>query len=142
MKRINIFIHLLSILSLTLLSGCLLSVQGDYGGHVYDKPSVLASAHTSGPPSHAKANGYRHKNLYHYYPAADVYLDTGREVYFYLDSGGAWKMSVSLPQSLNIHLGEHVAFEMETDQPYSKHREHKKKYPPGKNKKKKKKKHG
>lgn len=136
MKRTKIVILLWSLTSLTLLPGCLLSVQRDFGRLVIDDKPLVRSP--SGPPSHAKAHGYRAKHLYHYYPAADVYLDTGREVYFYLDSGGGWKMSVSLPQSLRVQLGDHLAIEMETDQPYRKHHEHKKKYPAGKKKKKKK----
>lgn len=128
---------LLLLLSLPLLSGCLLTVQS---GHHTDRAVVETVEHHHGPPAHAKAHGYRDKYVYQYYPAADVYLDTGRDVYFYLDSDGDWEMSASLPYSLSVRLGEHVAIEMDTDQPYIKNHEHKKKYPPGKYKKKKRKK--
>ncbi|MDH5407857.1 MAG: hypothetical protein OEY00_04540 [Gammaproteobacteria bacterium] len=37
-----------------------------------------------GPPAHAKAHGYRKKRMYHYYPGAQVYFDSGRGLYFYL----------------------------------------------------------
>jgi hypothetical protein len=57
-----------------------------------------------------------------------------RKVYFYLE-GGAWKMSVSLPDHLRVKLGEHVTIEMDTDKPYTKFEEHKNKYPPGQAKK-------
>lgn len=90
----------------------------------------------TGPPDHAPAHGYRAK--YNYYPAAQVYFDTERKVYFYLD-GDSWNMSVSLPKDIKIGLGDYVTIEMDTDKPYSKFKEHKVKYPPGQLKKKKKK---
>ena len=94
-----------------------------------------------GPPPHAPAHGYRAKHRYHYYPSAEVYFDISRKCYFYL-SGGSWKMSVSLPDSLKVKIGDHVTIEMDTDKPYKKFKEHKKKYPPGQLKKKKKGKKG
>jgi hypothetical protein len=94
-----------------------------------------------GPPSHAPAHGYRAKHKYHYYPSAQVYFDLSREVYFYLE-GGAWKMSVSLPDYLDVKIGDYVSIDMNTDKPYTRYAEHKKKYPPGQLKKKKKGKKG
>jgi len=44
-------------------------------------------------------------------------------------------MTVSLPQSLKVRLGDNVTIEMETDRPYTKYLEHKKKYHPRKSKK-------
>lgn len=88
-----------------------------------------------GPPSHAPAHGYRAKHNYHYYPSAQVYFDLSREVYFYLE-GGAWKMSISLPDYLNVKIGDYVSIDMDTDKPYTRYAEHKKKYPPGQLKKK------
>ncbi|HEY5602298.1 MAG TPA: hypothetical protein VIM41_04245 [Gammaproteobacteria bacterium] len=94
-----------------------------------------SSPQKNGPPDHAPAHGYRAKHSYHYYPDAQVYFDTGRSVYFYL-SDGAWKLSASLPGSLKVSLGSHISIDMDSDKPYSKHSEHKAKYPPGKMKQK------
>lgn len=90
-----------------------------------------------GPPPHAPAHGYRAKYNYYYYPDAYVYFDISRKLYFYLE-GDKWRMSVSLPHSLHIRLGEHVVIEMDSDKPYNHFDSHKKKYPPGQLKKKKK----
>lgn len=138
MKRLIDFFRLFTLLSLSLLlAGCLISAQGDRGRIVIaDKNPIRTTAKKAGPPPHAKAYGHRAKYRYHYYPNASVYFDTGRSVYFYLDSAGAWRMAVSLPQSLKVHLGDNVTIEMETDRPYTKYHEHKKKYRPGKNKRK------
>lgn len=94
-----------------------------------------------GPPPHAPAHGYRAKHHYHYYPSDYVYFDLSRKAYFYME-GGAWRMSVSLPEHLRIKLGNSVSIDMDTDRPYTHFEEHKKKYPPGQLKKKKKKKKG
>ena len=89
-----------------------------------------------GPPPHAPAHGYRAKHTYRYYPGAHVYFDIHKKAYFYLE-GGNWRVSVSLPQELRVQLGDHVTIEMDSDKPYTKYKEHKEKYPPGKGKKKK-----
>lgn len=83
-----------------------------------------------GPPPHAPAYGYRAKYTYRYYPSTHVYFDVSRRLYFYLE-GTVWKMSVSLPEHLRVNLGDHVTIEMDTDKPYTRFAEHKKKYPPG-----------
>ena len=88
-----------------------------------------------GPPSHAPAHGYRAKHQYHYYPNTNVYFEPVRGVYFYL-SAGIWKVSVSLPTSLKINLGDSISMELDTDKPYIFNSEHKAKYPPGQLKKK------
>ena len=88
-----------------------------------------------GPPAHAPAHGNRAKYQYHYYPSCSIYFDVSRNLYFYL-SGENWKLSAELPSKLKVNLGDHVSLELETDRPYTKHKEHKKKYPPGQKKKK------
>ena len=141
MKMIVRMVRLGVMFALTLaLAGCLVAVRGG-GGRVVvaDQPTVYTTA-KAGPPAHAKARGYRSKFRYHYYPDAGIYFDTGRGVYFYLDSNG-WKMSVSLPRHLQINLGEHVSIVMESRRPYLKHHDHLKKYPPKKFKHKKNKKY-
>ncbi len=90
-----------------------------------------------GPPPHARAHGYRAKHTYRYYPGAYAYFDIERRTYFYL-AGDRWKMSVSLPDELRVRLGEYVTVEVNSDKPYTRFVEHKRKYPPGKMKKSKK----
>lgn len=90
-----------------------------------------------GPPPHAAAHGYRAKYAYRYYPDCYVYFDVHRAVYFYL-RGDSWRMSVSLPQDIRLQVANYVTIEMDTDRPYARFKEHKRKYPPGKMKKNKK----
>ena len=139
MKMLLTFFRLCTVLGLALLlSGCLISAQGNRHGRVVitDGTPSHPTVHKPGPPPHAKAHGHRAKYRYHYYPNSGIYFDTGRSVYFYLDSAGAWRMTVSLPRTLNIRLGDHVSIEMEAERPYIKNHEHKKKYPAGKKNKK------
>lgn len=100
-------------------------------GEVHPHKSV---PHKGGPPPHAPAHGYRAKHTYHYYPDSQVYYDTGRGLYFYIE-GGSWRVSATLPSSLHVGLGSHVAIDMYTDEPYLYSKDHKKKYPPGQMKK-------
>ena len=100
-------------------------------------PPVVVQDQRGGPPAHAKAHGYRAKHTYRYYTCARVYFDLHRKVYFYLE-GDHWRMSVSLPSELRVQVGEYVTIEMDSDKPYTRFEEHKRKYPPGQLKKKKK----
>jgi hypothetical protein len=92
-----------------------------------------------GPVVVAKSNSKGGPYSYRYYPSCYVYFDISRKFYFYL-AGDGWMVSASLPASMRVQLGDHVSIEMDTDRPYTKFKEHKKKYPPGQLKKKKKKK--
>jgi len=87
-----------------------------------------------GPPPHAPAHGYRAKHSYRYYPANEVYYDTGRRIYFYIE-GGAWVADALLPYHLRMSLGGYETVEMYSDTPYEYHRKHKPKgqdkVPPG-----------
>lgn len=83
-----------------------------------------------GPPPHAPAHGYRAKYHYSYYPNCSVYYDHGRRIYFYI-KGDHWEVGGSLPNHLQIALGDSVEIELDTDKPYIHHAEHVKKYPPG-----------
>ena len=110
----------------------------DWGGKANKKDhQEYKKPKKGGPPPHAPAHGYRGKYAYRYYPACHVYFDVHREVYFYL-SGGNWRMSVSLPREIRVQLTDHVIIEMDSDRPYTKFSEHKRKYPPGQMKKNKK----
>lgn len=93
-------------------------------------PSALAKQKKTGPPPHAKAHGYRAKYTYRFYPSAMVYYDVSRRAYFYLE-GTTWRVSVSLPSGLRVQLGDFVTIEMDSDKPYLKFKEHKRKYLPG-----------
>ena len=93
-----------------------------------------------GPPPHAPAHGYRAKYHYRYYPSCSVYYDTYRELYFYL-VGDNWRVDVSLPHGLHVDRQAYVSIEMDSDKPYTRYKEHKRKYPPGQAKKWGKKKH-
>ncbi|MBW2647421.1 MAG: hypothetical protein JRE23_14855 [Deltaproteobacteria bacterium] len=93
---------------------------------------------TGGPPPHAPAHGHRAKYTYRYYPSASVYFDSSSKVYFWLQ-GDNWTMSASLPQHIRLTLGNCVTIDMDTDKPYTRFKEHKRKYPPGQLKKKNKK---
>ena len=89
---------------------------------------------SGGPPAHAKAHGYRAKHKYRYYPDCSVYHDAKRGLYFYI-KGGNWEVGASLPNNLQMRLGESVSLELDTDRPYTYHADHAKQYPPGKMKK-------
>ena len=91
--------------------------------------SALAKGKKVGPPPHAKAHGYRAKHTYRYYPSANAYYDVERKAYFYLE-GNNWCMGVSLPDNLRVRLGNHVTVEMDSDKPYTRFEEHKRKYLP------------
>ena len=97
-------------------------------------------AHKHGPPDHAPAHGYRAKYRYRYYPAQEVYYNTERRLYFYIE-GGVWVSDALLPYQLKINLGKYETVEIDSITPYAYH-EHKikkkKKVPPGQAKKKKK----
>ncbi len=95
---------------------------------------VLAKSKNSGPPNHAKAHGYRAKHTYRYYPCVQAYYDVDRRTYFYLE-GDSWHVSVSLPISLGLQLGNYVTIEMDSDKPYTRFEEHRQKYPSGQLKK-------
>ena len=116
-------------IALLISTGCSLKGGGVYVGE--PGPTVKKG----GPPPWAPAHGYRAKHAYHYYPDASVYFDISRKLYFYL-VGDEWKAGVSLPGSLHVQLGDYVTIEMDTDRPYTHHKEHRTKYPPGQMKKK------
>lgn len=137
-KIINI--RLLAVgLMLLFAYGCA-STQGAVGigwGEPVHHPEVRV-AQKHGPPPHAPAHGYRAKHCYRYYPAKEVYLDTGRRIYFYIE-GGAWVADALLPYQLRISLGDYETVEMYSDTPYEYHKEYKSKgkykVPPGQAKK-------
>jgi hypothetical protein len=139
MKNRQFLMLLISVAASFLLSGCYVAAHGPHGrAAVSSVPPPVAK---SGPPPHAKAYGHRAKYRYHYYPDAYVYFDTGRGVYFYLE-GRRWVMSAALPSRLHVSLDGRVSLELDVDQPYLEHDDHRKKYPGKKGKKKKQKQKG
>lgn len=119
-----------------LLTVLFLMATGCEGGRVtvgtspqYDAPGPGPGAR-GGPPPWAPAHGYRAKYQYRYYPSAQIYFDTGRNIYFYYRNG-QWEVSAQIPASLQVQLGDSVTLEMNTDQPYRYHPDVVKRYPPG-----------
>ena len=132
---------LLAGLVLLFMSGCA-STRGGIG---YERGSQEPThqtetkvSHKHGPPDHAPAHGYRAKHSYRYYPAKEVYYDTVRRIYFYIE-GDVWVSDALLPYRLRVGLGGYETVEMYTDTPYEYHEKHKHqkkhKLPPGQAKK-------
>jgi hypothetical protein len=65
---------------------------------------------------------------YLYYPAAFLYFDEDRRVYFYNDHD-QWRESSTLPAYLSKHSGDPVELRMNTPQPYEFHAQVLDKYP-------------
>lgn len=100
----------------------------------WEPNSEISQAHDckkkgkGGPPAHAKAYGCQAKHTYHYYPNAKVYFDISKEVFFYM-KGQSWQEAASLPGGSHVQLGDYVAIQMDSDKPYTRFIDHKKKYP-------------
>lgn len=85
------------------------------------------SVETTGPPPWspaARGPVYR----YRYYPAAFVYFNMDRGVYFY-QSGAQWIESPDLPANIGENLGVSVLLQMNTVRPYVYHSEVMQRYP-------------
>ena len=126
---------------LTVGLACVLVMSGCHGGRVvvedrpvYTPPPPAPPSHEQGPPPWAPAHGHSAKHQYHYYPASYVYLDIGRQVYFYYQGNG-WQVSARLPVGISIDMKDYIVLEMETDRPYQYHTEVARRYPPGQAKK-------
>lgn len=90
----------------------------------------MPSVGQPGPPRHAPAHGFRRKAAYRYYPESQVYFDTARGLYFYMD-GGRWRSNGSLPGLIGAALGGFVVLDADQDRPYREIDAHRAKYPPG-----------
>jgi hypothetical protein len=121
-------------ISANVFAGSSIIIQWGKGSES-DNSKEVKKNKEGGPPSHAPAHGYRAKHQYRYYPSNSVYYDTDRGLYFYI-KGDNWEVGASLPSPLKVGLGDYINLELETDKPYVHHKEHIKKYPPGKSKKK------
>ena len=133
MKSMNLLIFLLlMVMGTVCCTGCV-ATRGEVAvGVGYPQDSYY---HQTAPPAYAPAP-VRYKHRYWYYPDSYVYFDTARRVYFYL-AGNAWRVSVSLPSSIQVNLNDRITLEMDTERPYSRFQEHRKKFPPGRKEKKK-----
>ena len=115
------------------------SIGYEWGSKEPTYPPEVKTSHKHGPPAHAPAHGYRAKHSYRYYPAKEVYYDTNRRIYFYIE-GEIWKSDTSLPYHIRVSLGKYTTVELDSDTPYEYHKKHKHKYkkkhvPPGQAKK-------
>jgi hypothetical protein len=136
----NILISLACIFCIISINAC----ETTNGGLIigWEPDSEISHTHDTkkngkgGPPPHAPAHGYRAKHTYHYYPDARVYFDISKEIYFYM-KGQSWQVSAFLPGGLHVQLGDYVTIHMDSEKPYTRLKDHKKKYPPRQKKKKK-----
>ena len=133
MKQVmlRLVISLVCVLFIFSLSACKTTGGGIHLGWGSESKILHPTVAKGGPPAHAPAHGYRAKYTYRYYPSASVYFDSSRKVYFWLQ-GDNWTMSASLPQHIRLTLGNCVTIDMDTDKPYTRFKEHKRRYPPGK----------
>jgi hypothetical protein len=138
--KVNDIRLLLAGLILLFVFGCTSTRGGigyELGAQDTAHPPETKVAHKQGPPDHAPAHGYRAKHSYRYYPAKEVYYDTGRRIYFYFE-GEIWKSGESLPYHIEVSLGKYQTVELDSDTPYAYHESHKDKkerIPPGQAKK-------
>lgn len=136
----NHVMHCLAVLlacMILVFAGCAgtrVVVEHDRGPGKNDDRAYERPGNRGGPPPWAPAHGYRAKK-YRYYPSAQIYYDTGREVYFYYRDG-SWEVSARLPGEIKARItGDHVTLEMGTDRPYEYHSDVVRHYPPGQSKK-------
>jgi hypothetical protein len=95
--------------------------------HMYSEQAKAHPEADSTPPAWEPKRGdpvYR----YLYYPAASVYFDESRHVYFYYDHE-QWLESSKLPAYLSEHSGNPVELRMNTPRPYQFHTQVIEKYP-------------
>lgn len=129
-------INLLCYLACTFFIVSIVACSTTAGGVnvVGERDSEISQAHDckkkgkGAPPLHAKAHGCQAKHTYHYYPNVKVYFDVSKEVYFYM-KGQSWQMAASLPGGSHVQLGNYVAIQMDSDKPYTRFNDHRKRYP-------------
>lgn len=125
-KRVQIILGVM-ILSLIMMTPTYANGNKGKGGQKKDKVH-------GGPPAWAPAHGYRAKQRHIYYPEHNIYYDTQREVYIYVDMG-RWEVSARLPlplrNSRNIDLGAQVALDVSSDSPQFYNDEHRSRYQSG-----------
>jgi hypothetical protein len=103
--------------------GCT-TARGDLGlDWVSAKPVPYAPVNIAPPqgtPPHEPAQQNHTEHVYRYYPASEVYYDTARRIYFYIE-GGAWESDALLPYRLRLSLGRYETVKVFSDTPYEYH---------------------
>jgi len=90
---------------------------------------VVEEVGPPGPPPWSRSRWYRRSHAYYYYPGCDVYYRPSDRMWFYLD-GGNWEFGVSLPERIRVDFGRSVSLSLESDRPYTFHRDVVAYYPP------------
>jgi hypothetical protein len=82
-----------------------------------------------GPPPWSNSRSNRSSHAYYFYPGSDVYYRPSDRMWFYID-GGNWELGVSLPERIRIDFERSVSLNLESDRPYTFHKEVVAYYPP------------
>ena len=114
---------LVSGLMVVFVLGCT-SARGDLGADwVSRKPSPHPSvslAPAQGQPLREPAHRSQAEHVYRYFPDSEVYYDTERRIYFYIE-GGHWESDALLPYDLRQRLGRYETVKLFSDTPYEYH---------------------
>jgi hypothetical protein len=84
-----------------------------------------------GPPPWAPAHGYRAKTRYVYFPQHNIYYDTQRSIYIYVNSGGNWEIGAKMPRGVNrstLRDSRQVELRLNIDNPQRYNTEHLRRY--------------
>ncbi len=101
-------------------AGCHTTVEVQPRGS--DRAEPAACKPGKGPPDHAPAHGLRRQCAYNYYPGIQVYYSVESGVYFWRGEG-EWTWGETLPPSITVSGHDYVRVELETNHPYEKHDE-------------------
>lgn len=74
------------------------------------------------PPAHAPAHGYRAKHEYVYYREREIYYEPARSLWFWID-GGDWRFGARLPDHYQQYTSGGVRISLDSDRPYTEHRQ-------------------
>jgi hypothetical protein len=83
-----------------------------------------------GPPPWAPAHGYRAKTKYVYFPQQNIYYDTQRAVYIYLNDGN-WEIGARIPRGIKaktLRDSRQVELRLNVDNPQRYNGDHLKRY--------------
>jgi hypothetical protein len=119
--------------SVPMALGCILmcSCAAPGGYYAGGQTGVIVEGESGSRPW-GPARGERREGFYRYryYQSSQVYYDTDRRVWFYMDSGaGTWTMAASLPTYVVIENDDVVNLDIRADRPYQYHPDVAKTYP-------------